>query len=180
MLLGAAGALRRNEGGCAWLDRALALPPVPGTSARERRALGSMAACFACLAAAFALGVDLSAAPTGAEAKPLQRELVSADPDAEEAVAMTQSWRLAGDERDVLGRLTRESPHASLSVSWTAEKGEGSVYLVLYREPSGRVFAFEADLESETVLPTPEAVELLTAMRVREHSPRHVELYAAR
>lgn len=93
----------------------------------------------------------------------------AADPDALDAIAMVQDWQPAGDEKSVLGRLAGAVRNPAYPRAWSAEKTEDDGYLVIFREPAGfPVYAFEVNLESETVQATPEAVERLTMLRVRE------------
>lgn len=91
-----------------------------------------------------------------------------ADPDGLEAIAMVQDWKAAGDEETVLGRLAPTVLNPAYPRAWSAEKTEGGSYLVIFREPAGfPAYAFEVNLETEAVEPTPEAVERLTMLRVQ-------------
>ncbi len=91
------------------------------------------------------------------------------NPDALDAIAMVQDWQPAGDEKTVLGRLAGAVRNPAYPRAWSAEKTADDGYLVIFREPAGYpVYAFEVNLESENVQPTPEAVERLTMLRVRE------------
>lgn len=90
-----------------------------------------------------------------------------ADHDGLEAIALAQGWRAAGDEKPVLARLSGTVINPAYERAWTAEKLENDSYLVLFRAPAGYpVYAFEVNLESEEVAPSPEAVERLTALRL--------------
>lgn len=89
------------------------------------------------------------------------------DPDALDAIALVQDWRAAGDEETVLGRLAGTVRNPAYPRAWSAEKTEGGSFLVIFREPAGfPAYAFEVNLETEAVEPTPEAVERLTMLRV--------------
>lgn len=91
------------------------------------------------------------------------------DPDALEAIALVQDWQPAGDEKTVLVRLAGAVRNPAYPRAWSAERTDEDSYLVIFREPAGvPAYAFEVDLEAEMVQATPEAVELLTMLRVRE------------
>lgn len=91
------------------------------------------------------------------------------DTDGLEAIALVQDWQAAGDEKPVLQRLAGAVRNPAYPRAWSAEKTEEASYLVIFREPAGSpIYAFEVNLESEDVQATPEAVELLTMLRVRE------------
>lgn len=99
------------------------------------------------------------------------------DPDSLDAIALVQDWQPAGDEETVLRRLAGAVRNPAYPRAWSAEKTEGASYLVIFREPAGApAYAFEVNLETESVEPTPEAVERLTMLRLREemHSPRNL------
>ncbi|MDP3543089.1 MAG: hypothetical protein Q8T11_11545 [Elusimicrobiota bacterium] len=104
-----------------------------------------------------------------------------ADPDGLEAIAMVQDWKAAGDEETVLVRLAPTVRNPAYPRAWSAEKTEGGSYLVIFREPAGfPAYAFEVNLESEAVEPTPEAVERLTMLRVQAaaHAPETLMAFA--
>jgi len=104
---------------------------------------------------------------------PPKREARAAppDPDALEAIALVQDWHPAGDEKTVLGRLAGAVRNPAYERAWSAEKTEEDSYLVIFREPAGfPAYAFEVSLEAEAVQATPEAVERLTMLRVREET----------
>jgi len=103
-------------------------------------------------------------------APPKPRPAVLApNPDALEAIALVQDWQPAGDEKTVLGRLAGAVRNPAYPRAWSAERTDGDSYLVIFREPAGvPAYAFEVSLEAEMVQATPEAVELLTMLRVRE------------
>ena len=91
------------------------------------------------------------------------------DTDALEAIALVQDWQPAGDEKPVLQRLAGAVKNPAYPRAWSAEKTEDGSYLVIFREPAGTpAYAFEVSLESDAVEATPEAVERLTMLRVRE------------
>lgn len=156
-----------------WLRAELAFrPAVPKAKADPDAYRGHMAVAlsFGGLLAAFLCCVDLVGevrfAVPNAAALPS-----AADPDALEAIALVQEWQAAGDEKPVLARLAGAVRNPAYPRAWSAEKTEEDAYLVIFREPAGTpVYAFEVDLESESVQATPEAVERLTMLRVREAS----------
>ncbi len=91
------------------------------------------------------------------------------DTDALEAIALVQDWQAAGDEKPVLQRLAGAVRNPAYPRAWSAEKTEDGSYLVIFREPAGTpAYAFEVSLESDAVEATPEAVERLTMLRLRE------------
>lgn len=107
---------------------------------------------------------DISFAPVKIAARP-----AAVDSDGLEAIAMVQDWHAAGDEKAVLQRLAGAVRNPAYPRAWSAELTEGDSYLVIFREPAGTpAYAFEVNLESEAVEATPEAVERLTMLRVRE------------
>jgi hypothetical protein len=131
---------------------------------------GLLAAFLGCVGVA---GDIVFAAPSLPAPRPL------ADPDALEAIALVQDWRPAGDDKAVLERLGAAVRNPRYPRAWSAERLEGDSYLVLFREPAGTpVYAFEVDLESEAVQASPEAVERLTRLRVREAAQAQLGLLA--
>lgn len=117
-------------------------------------------ACLGCIE----LAGDVAFEPAKAAVR-----AAAVDPDAQDAIALVQGWHAAGDDKEVLTRLGTVVRNPSYARAWSAEKTEGDSYLVLFREPAGApVYAFEVNLESEAVEPSPEAVERLTMLRVRE------------
>jgi hypothetical protein len=98
-----------------------------------------------------------------------------ADLDALDAISIVQGSSMAGDDRPVARRLGDDRRRADGSHPWTAERTGDDSYLVIYREPSGSpAYAFEVDLETGLVQPTPEAVDALALMRVRDHEEQHL------
>ena len=96
---------------------------------------------------------------------------IAADAGALEAIALVQDWQPAGDEKPVLSRLAGAVRNPAYPRAWTAERTEAGTYLVIFREPAGTpAYAFEVRLESESVEATPEAVERLTTLRLRENA----------
>lgn len=162
-------ALQRSKGAApSWLSRELTVPPDPFTtvSPATRRSQRALAASFASLLAAVWFGAAYSA--SAAPAPKLAYAAPAIDWEGLDAVALVQESRLAGDDETVLSRLGGIRRHAE-GPAWRAEKTAENVYLVVYREPAGLpAYAFEVDLETEVVTPTPEAVDSLTARRVRD------------
>ena len=65
--------------------------------------------------------------------------------------------------------------------AWSAEELEGGRWLVIWRDaPGWPAYAFEADAAAGTVTPTPESVEALTLMRVRDEADARLRLLARR
>lgn len=126
----------------------------------------SAALSMGALLAGFLVCVDLIGEVRFAPEKRAARP-APADPDGLEAIAMVQDWKAAGDEETVLERLAPTVLNPAYPRAWSAEKTEGGSYLVIFREPRGfPAYAFEVNLESDAVEPTPEAVERLTMLRV--------------
>lgn len=111
--------------------------------------------------------VDLIGELRFSPAKPPARP-APPDPDALEAIALVQDWKPAGDEETVLRRLAGAARNPAYPRAWSAERTQEDAYLVIFREPSGTAYAFEVNLEAEAVSATPEAVEALTMLRLRE------------
>ena len=155
-----------------WLNEELApeFQAAPAAKADPNAYRGHMSAAlsFGGLLIAFLgcaeLVEDISFAPAKIESR-----VAAADPDALEAIAMVQDWQAAGDEKPVLQRLAGAVRNPAYPRAWSAERTEDASYLVIFREPAGTpAYAFEVNLESEAVQATPEAIERLTMLRVRE------------
>lgn len=91
------------------------------------------------------------------------------DDQSAEALALVRQWHMAGDDKSLLERLGGVVEHPGGAPAWSAEMADADTYLVIFREVAGTpIYAFEANLKSRTVLPTPEAAQRLTSMRVRD------------
>ena len=165
-----------------WLDAQLDAHATPGLDfgAKELRSLLSLALSTASLFAAFIVSATFDVAPRAAQFKPAARPAVAHDPDLRDAIHLTQTWKIAGDETSVLERLGEAVSRAAGRPSWSAEKTGADSVLVLFREQDGPVYAFEVDLAEEIVHATPETVDLLTLRRVRDESVAASGLLAAR
>lgn len=162
----------RSCGGAApkWLagelDAPLALPPLrqdPDAYRWHMKAALSVGG----LLLAFLCSVDF-VAEVKAAPQIVPRSSYVVDEDARDAVALVQQSTMAGDELPVLSRLGGVVRHADGRKAWSAEKTDEASYLVIYREPAGYpAYAFEVDLESGLVQPTPEAVDAVALLRVR-------------
>ena len=166
-------ALTRSGGAAPkWLRAEMAPAPIPlrklAADPNAYRWHMSAALSFGALLAAFLGCVDMIgevrfAPPTVAA------RAAAVDTDALEAIALVQDWQPAGDEKPVLQRLAGAVRNPAYPRAWSAEKTEDGSYLVIFREPAGTpAYAFEVSLESDAVEATPEAVERLTMLRVRE------------
>lgn len=172
-LLAIATALARTGGEApAWLKARLAeqnigLPPIPADPNAYRWHMKA-AMTTGALLLAFIGGVDY-VPEVGAAAHRAPAPSYVVDQDARDAIAMVQESFAAGDEETVLARLGGIRRHADGAArAWSAEKTEEDAYLVIYREPAGSpAYAFEVNLETEAVSPTPEASDALAVMRVR-------------
>ena len=92
------------------------------------------------------------------------------DPKAADALALVQHWRMAGDNRTLFERLGSVAQHPGGVPAWSVEMTDEDSYLVMFREVSGTAYAFETNMKTKTVQPTPEAVERLTLIRVRDEA----------
>lgn len=156
-----------------WLRSELAFRAAVPRSAPDPKAYqGHMAAALSvgCLLTGFLGCVDLVGevnyeAPRHAARAPI------VDQDGLEAIALAQDWRAAGDEKPVLARLAATVRNPAYPRAWSAERTEADAYLVIFRAPAGYpIYAFEVNLESEEVTPSPEAVERLTMLRLHEEA----------
>lgn len=155
-----------------WLNEELAtdFTPLELAKADPNAYRGHMSAAvsFGGLLVAFLGCVDLVGDVTFISAK-VAVHATAVDTDGLEAIAMVQDWHAAGDDKSVLKRLAGAVRNPAYPRAWSAEKTEEASYLVIFREPAGfPAYAFEVNLESEDVQATPEAVERLTMLRVRE------------
>ncbi len=167
-----AGALTATGGTVPrWLDAELA-SPLPRVSVAAgpddyRRHMGA-ALSMGVLLLTFMACVETAGEFSFVRPKAATR-VAAADPDGLEAIAMVQDWQPAGDEKPVLLRLAGAVRNPAYPRAWSAEKTDDDTYLVIFREPKGAAaYAFEVNLESEAVQATPEAVERLTMLRVRD------------
>lgn len=164
------------------LGRELLAGRTPGLEldAKALRSLLGASLSLACLLLSIIVSVTadvgaLAPAPRHASSRP-----AAPDSDAREAILLVQDWRAGGDEMPVLGRLGGVLRHPGGVRAWSAEKTDEGAYLVIYREAAGTpVYAFEVDLESEAVQATPEAVERLTLLRVRDEAAAARRLLAS-
>ncbi len=167
-----AAALAASRGAApAWLNAELhgpmSLPPLKADPDAYRWHMKA-ALSVGALLLAFVCGVDFTAEVKAAP-QAVARPVFRVDEDAADALALVQQSTMAGDDVSVFQRLGSVSRHADGRKAWSAEKGEDDTYLVIYREPAGApAYAFEVDLESGLVQPTPEAVDALALMRVHE------------
>ncbi|MBI5247765.1 MAG: hypothetical protein HY923_11355 [Elusimicrobia bacterium] len=155
------------------LQTPISLPPIaadPNAYRWHMKAALSMGA----LLLAFMASVD-SIPEVYAAPQIVARPVYIVDEDALDAIALTQESVMAGDEANVLKRLGGVVRHADGRKAWTAERTDGENYVVIFREPAGSpVYAFEVNLESGLVSPTPEAVDALVLMRVHDIEEQHL------
>lgn len=172
-LLAIVSALTRGGGAAPkWLRAEMAPAPIPlrrlADDPDAYRWHMSAALSFGALLAAFLGCVDVIGEVRFAPPKVAARA-AAVDTDALEAIALVQDWLPAGDEKPVLQRLAGAVRNPAYPRAWSAEKTADGSYLVIFREPAGTpAYAFEVSLESDVVEATPEAVERLTMLRVRE------------
>lgn len=165
-----------------WLRAELSFrTPAPKAAPDPGAYRGHMSAALSVggLLAAFLACVDLAGEVRYDAPKPAAQRPAGGGSDGLEAIALVQDWRPAGDEKPVLSRLAGAVRNPAYPRAWSAEKLEADSYLVIFREPAGTpAYAFEVNLESEEVMATPEAVERLTMLRVREETQSANELVA--
>jgi|CXWL01.1.fsa_nt_gi hypothetical protein len=162
-----------------------ALPPVASSSPpiqapRSRMVVILPIACLVIISAFLAFSRFQSAKPTnGANtetAAPAPASPMPANPPLEEkaaeALAIVRQWRMAGDEKTLFMRLGGGViQHPNGRQAWSVEKLDEGSYLVIYREAAGTpIYAFETRLKAKTVMPSPEATERLTLLRVRDEA----------
>lgn len=89
--------------------------------------------------------------------------LVVADEDrSQEALLLVHEWMLPGDEKSLGDRLGGELDLPGGKPSWSVERTGERGYRVTFQAGAKDLpYAFEADLESRVVWPTPETQELL-------------------
>ncbi len=143
--------------------------PTPALSAGARRSLKGLAASTAALLAAVTLSIHMSSDAYAAKPK-LKYRVARVDMAGLDAIDIAKAYKMGGDELTVLERLGGRERAAGGAKLWTAERLAKDFYLVVFRPENGAPCAFEVDLASERVLATPEAVESLTALRVRDVS----------
>ena len=171
-LLAISLALSRTGGEApAWLQKemqeTLGLPAIPQDPDAYRWHMKAALSAGALLIA-FIGGVDFVSEVKAAAPNVVARPVYVVDEDAREAISLVQQSTMAGDETPVLARLGGVQRNADGSKAWSAEKTDEASYLVIYREPAGfPAYAFEVDLESGAVQPTPEAVDAIALLRLR-------------
>ncbi len=88
--------------------------------------------------------------------------VVTDDDRSQEALLMVHEWKLPGDTKSLGERLGGELDLPGGRPSWNVERTGERGYLVTFQAAEKDVpYAFEADLESRVVWPTPETQELL-------------------
>lgn len=165
------------------------VPPAVSINARRApassRLLSIATLVFVCLVmvtfAARHFGVTIAISRPQADARGIVSENSAVDSRSSEAIALVQQWHMAGDDQSVSERLGTGPDSSGKAPAWSAEKVDEEVYLVLVRERSGtHVCAFETNLKTQAVLPTPEAVDRLTLMRVRDEATTRLQRQTSR
>lgn len=141
--------------------------PTAAIAPQARRSLLLTSLPILCLVGAFLVitrfhvTISASRPKMEASATPLPAAAPGDDQSAE-ALALVRQWRMAGDDQSLFERLGGVVEHPGGVPAWSAEMAEAGVYLVIFREAAGApIYAFEANLASRTVLPTPEATHQL-------------------
>jgi hypothetical protein len=150
------------------MDTETALRPGLDFDEAARRSLMGCAVSTACLFGAVALCAVFDAPPHEASRGPRHHVAPQPESDALDAITLAQGWKIAGDESPVVERLASGYARPRAVRSWTAERVGESAYLVMFRQADGQAYAFEVDLETEEVRASPESVDALTALRVRD------------
>jgi hypothetical protein len=88
--------------------------------------------------------------------------VVTDDDRSEEALLLVHEWKLPGDEKSLGERLGGELDLPGGRPSWSVERTGAHGYRVTFQPAEKDLpYAFEADIESRVVWPTPETQELL-------------------
>lgn len=144
------------------------------------RMLAAATLSVASLLAAFSFCVDLAGDIRFAPRTRHSTRAPAAVTHAGEAVSLVQEWRLAGDDKSIVQRLAGAVLNPYYARAWSFEKTEEGAYLVLFREPAGTpVYAFEVDSQMKSVRATPETVDRLTILRVRDEAQSRSGLLAS-
>jgi hypothetical protein len=130
------------------------------------RSFRCFAACLSALLVALAVGAAFDApvrAPRPSR-RPARVDLAKLD-----AISRAQRWTPAGDELAVLERVEGVTRHPGAGAAWSAERLNGTRFLVLFHDASGAALAFEVDRRSGEVWPSPETLDGLALRRYDEH-----------
>lgn len=88
--------------------------------------------------------------------------VVSDDDRSQEALLLVHEWKLPGDEKSLGERLGGELELPGGRPAWSVERTGAHGYRVTFQPAEKDLpYAFEADIESRVVWPTPETQELL-------------------
>jgi hypothetical protein len=88
--------------------------------------------------------------------------IVVDDDRSQEAMLLVHEWKLPGDEKSLGERLGGEFELPGGRPSWSVERTGAKGYRVTFQAAEKDLpYAFEADIESRVVWPTPETQELL-------------------
>jgi len=109
-----------------------------------------------------ALARPAAAPVTGARAAAKGAPVVVDDDRSTEAILLVHEWKLPGDEKSLGERLGREMDLPGGRPAWTVERTGAHGYRVTFQPAEKDLpYAFEADIDSRVVWPTPETQELL-------------------
>lgn len=99
---------------------------------------------------------------SGARAAAKGAPVVVDDDRSQEALLLVHEWRLPGDEKSLGERLGGELELPGGRPAWRVERVAEHGYRVTFQPaPKDLPYAFEADIETRVVWPTPETQELL-------------------
>jgi len=149
----------------------------PAASTRDWKSFAPYAAIAAC-----ALGLELGGVRAGTQSAPNLSSLVRPaaavvlntkpaakgapvlieDDRSDEALMLVHEWKLPGDEKSLGERLGRELDLPGGRPAWKVDRTGAHGYRVTFQPAEKDLpYAFEADIDSRVVWPTPETQELL-------------------
>lgn len=109
-----------------------------------------------------ALAYPAAAIVTNARPPAKGTPVVTDDDRSQEALLLVHEWKLPGDTMPLGERLGRELDLPGGRPAWSVERTGSHGYRVTFQAAERDVpYAFEADIESRVVWPTPETQELL-------------------
>lgn len=109
-----------------------------------------------------ALARPAAAPVAGARAAAKGAPVVVDDDRSTEAMLLVHEWKLPGDEKSLGERLGREMDLPGGRPAWSVERTGAHGYRVTFQPAEKDLpYAFEADIDSRVVWPTPETQELL-------------------
>lgn len=142
----------------------LAVIDSPKANQRDWKSFAPYAAIAACALAFEFAGANRPAAAPVTNARPAAKgaPVVVDDDRSMEAMLLVHEWKLPGDEKSLGERLGREMDLPGGRPAWSVERTGAHGYRVTFQPAEKDLpYAFEADIDSRVVWPTPETQELL-------------------